>query len=145
MVELTDRSVVAPAVEQGSVSGSFFMTYVQRVHARRKLSQTGRAEQAALRHAQYFSTSFSGFRVWAGEGDAHDVFHRVHRDIGTALRWSLDHQPDLALNLGSALAAWLCSWGRTPEVNGLIESVLAVNTDRTAERAEALAWGEGKI
>jgi predicted ATPase/DNA-binding SARP family transcriptional activator len=149
LARLVDQSLVVPG-DGGSGSGSggggarFRMLETLRGYARARLAESGTADQLRRRHAEYL-LRLAELAEPQLRGPEQPVWLRrleADRDnFSAAIDWALDHDPEMAVRLSSALAYfWLIGRHRSEVRRRLAEAVDTARKVSPASRARALAW-----
>lgn len=104
LASFADKSLLYKK-ETASGELRFHILEVVREFAAEELQATGREFEAGKHHAEYF-TQFAELmepRIQAGDADVFPVLEEDHDNFRSAIRWSLDNDPALAVRLVVAL------------------------------------------
>lgn len=145
LARLAKMSLLAPRTDDGRIA--YRMLESIRAFAVEKLLEAGEDEVIRRGHAEWCSAmaqradSDAPGRTQAGNLT---VLAGVRAELRSALAWTIEHEPELALCLAGDLTRFWVAEGGLEEARTWLERALAAEPAASAARAKAL-WGNGLV
>ena len=146
VLRLVDCSLLVPPRPSADQRTRYSMLETLRAYGQDRLRQAGEEHQAAAALAAYARLVADQAAVGLATTDSElPALHWLDDEDATlhsALSWALDHDPDVALRLVTALVPWLRTRGRIAEARERLQDALARSSPAHQSQAQAQVFLE---
>jgi tetratricopeptide (TPR) repeat protein len=126
LTRLVDRSLVI--VERGATTTRYRMLETIRQYAREQLIRSGEADEIATRHLRFFAAMADAAASELRGPSMVDWLDRLDGEIenlGAALEWALESEPETAIRMGLALLDYWVARVPSPENQARVTAAVA--------------------
>ena len=146
VVRLVDCSLLVPPRTGADERTRYSMLETLRAYGRDRLREAGEEHQVAAALAAYAKSvaerAAAGLATSNGECPALRWLDAEDATLSRGLTWALDHDPDAALRLVTALTPWLRTRGRIAEAREWLRSALTRSSPANQSCAQAKVFLE---